>query len=96
MTHIEVTLLTRAGCHLCAVAQQELATVLTDYGLTAVEIDVDQAAHQGNPALRAEYGDRLPVVLVDGREHSYWEVDEVRLRIDLDRLIRVDGGRGEQ
>ena len=34
-------------------------------------------------ALRAEYGDRLPVVLLDGIEHSYWEVDEQRLRADL-------------
>ena len=34
-------------------------------------------------ALRAEFGDRLPVVLLDGREHSYWELDEPRLRADL-------------
>jgi hypothetical protein len=25
------------------------------------------------------------VVLLDGREHSYWEVDEPRLRADLRR-----------
>jgi hypothetical protein len=23
------------------------------------------------------------VILLDGREHSYWEVDEARLRADL-------------
>jgi hypothetical protein len=40
-------------------------------------------AAEGNPALRAEYGDRLPVVLLDGREHSYWDLDEPRLRADL-------------
>ena len=45
--------------------------------------DVDAEAAQGRPALRAEFGDRLPVVLLDGREHSYWEVDEPRLRADL-------------
>ena len=33
----------------------------------------------------AEFGDRLPVVLLDGAEHSYWEVDEPRLRADLTR-----------
>lgn len=36
-----------------------------------------------DPELRAEYGDRLPVILLDGREHGYWEVDEERLRDDL-------------
>ena len=33
--------------------------------------------------LRAEYGDRLPVVLVDDDEHSCWEVDDDELRADL-------------
>ncbi len=45
--------------------------------------DVDAAAAAGNSALRAEFGDRLPVVLLDGREHSYWDLDEPRLRADL-------------
>lgn len=58
----------------------ELADEL-DFDLSAT--DVDAAAATGDNALRAEYGDRLPVVLLDGREHSYWEVDEERLRADL-------------
>ena len=45
-----------------------------DFELTST--DVDAAAAAGNSALRAEFGDRLPVVLLDGREHSYWDVDE--------------------
>ena len=45
--------------------------------------DVDAAAAAGEPALRAEFGDRLPVVLLDGAEHSYWEVDEPQLRADV-------------
>ncbi|MDT5229450.1 MAG: hypothetical protein QOH94_3243, partial [Mycobacterium sp.] len=47
------------------------------------QTDVDAEAAKGDTALRAEYGDRLPVVLLDGREHSYWELDEPRLRKDL-------------
>ncbi|EOM77204.1 hypothetical protein Rrhod_1452 [Rhodococcus rhodnii LMG 5362] len=45
-------------------------------------VDVDEEA-SSRPGLRAEFGDRLPVVLVDGREHGYWEVDVERLRRDL-------------
>ena len=37
----------------------------------------------GDMLVRVEYGDRLPVVLLDGVEHSYWTVDEARLRADL-------------
>jgi hypothetical protein len=32
-----------------------------------------------------EYGDRLPVVLLDGAEHGYWKVEEERLIRDLGR-----------
>ena len=35
----------------------------------------------GIAALAASAG--MPVVLLDGLEHSYWEVDEPRLRADL-------------
>ena len=44
---------------------------------------MDAAATAGQSELRAEYGDRLPVVLLDGVEHSYWDVDVPRLRHDL-------------
>ncbi|AQA21570.1 hypothetical protein BTZ20_1201 [Rhodococcus sp. MTM3W5.2] len=53
-----------------------------EFGVELESVDVDVAAAT-DPELRAEYGDRLPVVLLDGREHSYWEVDEPRLRSDL-------------
>ncbi|GAA4486722.1 glutaredoxin family protein [Rhodococcus olei] len=77
-----ITLLTRAGCGSCAVAWEQLVPLCEEFGIPLESVDVDEAAAV-DPELRAEYGDRLPVVLLDGREHSYWEVDEVRLRSDL-------------
>ena len=71
-------LLTRAGCHLCEDAAATLAPIAAAASLTIVPVDVDV-----DPELRAEYGDRLPVVLLDGREHSYFTVDVRRLRRDL-------------
>lgn len=79
-----VTLMTREGCHACATAHEVLTAILADYGLTAQVLDVDRLAADGDPEPRAEYGDRVPVVLLDGVEHGYWEVDEPRLRADLD------------
>ena len=82
-TH-SVTLLTRAGCGLCGVALEQLRRVCGEFGIEPQTLDVDEAAAT-DPGLRAEYGDRLPVVLLDGREHSYFDVDETRLRADLTR-----------
>jgi hypothetical protein len=72
-------LLTRAGCHLCEEAAATLAQLAAEAGLeepASVDVDAD-------PDLQAEYGDRVPVVLLDGREHSYFSVDVPRLRRDL-------------
>ena len=74
-------LLTRAGCHLCEVAAETLARVGAEAGLEPVPVDVD-----ADDDLRAEYGDRVPVVLLDGREHSYFTVDVERLRRDLNLI----------
>jgi glutaredoxin len=82
-TH-SVTLLTRAGCGLCATALEQLRAICAEFGIEPGTVDVDEAADT-DPGLRAEYGDRLPVVLLDGREHSYFDVDETRLRADLKR-----------
>ncbi|OBG95263.1 hypothetical protein A5698_15655 [Mycobacterium sp. E136] len=78
-----VELLTRDGCTICTDAAARLAQLADELGFTLAVTDVDAAAKAGDPGLRAEFGDRLPVVLLDGREHSYWEIDEPRLRADL-------------
>jgi len=70
-----VTLLTRPGCHLCAEARTvvEAATIETGSPLTELNVDDD-------PELRAEYGDMVPVVLLDDVPHGYFHIDPARLR----------------
>ena len=78
MTEPRLQLLSREGCHLCATARETLLRLAAEVGEVPGEIDVDS-----DPELQAEYGDRVPVVLLDGREHSYFTVDVDRLRRDL-------------
>lgn len=70
-----VTLLTRAGCHLCDDAHDVLARIAAEAAAELVVTDVD-----ADPRLRAEYGDYVPVFLVDDIPHGYARVDEARLR----------------
>jgi glutaredoxin len=84
-TSRRVELLTRDGCSICAQVYARLAELAGELGFELSTTDVDAAARAGNPGLRAEFGDRLPVILLDGREHGYWDVDEPRLRADLAR-----------
>ena len=77
-----ITLLTRADCHLCDAAREALDRVAARTGEPWVEVDVATDLE-----LERDYGDRLPVVLLDGKEHGYWRVEE-------DRLVRDLGQRG--
>jgi glutaredoxin len=78
-----VTLVTRAGCHLCQAAETTLRRLRDALGYGYAELDVD-----ADPALLAEYSDRVPVILIDGREHGYWRVEEPRLRKALAQPVR--------
>ncbi|WP_197717214.1 glutaredoxin family protein [Glycomyces terrestris] len=73
-----LTLLTTRDCHLCGEARAALDLVKERTGEEWSEIDV-----AGDAALARDYGDRLPVLLLDGREHGYWDVDVPRLLRDL-------------
>jgi hypothetical protein len=73
-----LTLLSRPGCHLCEVAKQAMDRVTEATGQAWREVDIT-----GDLELEREYGDRLPVILLDGREHGYWRVEEDRLLRDL-------------
>jgi hypothetical protein len=66
----QVTLITRAGCHLCDEARSVVVAVCLPRGIPIDELDVD-----ADPQLRAEYGDLVPVVLVNGREHAHFRVE---------------------
>jgi glutaredoxin len=70
-----VTLISRVGCHLCGSAETTLRRLAAELGFSYEELDVD-----AEPMRRAEYSDRVPVVLIDGREHGYWRVEQARFR----------------
>jgi hypothetical protein len=70
-----VTFVTRSGCHLCEVAEPLVRAAAADAGVRFERRDVDASA-----ADLAAWSDKVPVVLLDGREHAYWTVDERALR----------------
>jgi glutaredoxin len=72
-----VTLISRDGCHLCEQAEATLDRIAPGQW-TRVDVDSDIE-------LERDYGDRVPVVLLDGAEHGYWRVEEARLLRDLAR-----------
>ena len=73
-----ITLIGKAGCHLCDAARETVAKVAAELGVGWVEHDIND-----DPRLKEDYWDTIPVTLVDGRPHDFWKVDENRLRAAL-------------
>jgi Glutaredoxin-like domain (DUF836) len=73
-----ITLLSRPGCHLCDDARTIIARVAADLGVSWTERDITQSADDMH-----EYGEMIPVILIDGIQHDFWRVDERRLRTAL-------------
>ncbi|SHN22045.1 Glutaredoxin-like domain [Actinacidiphila paucisporea] len=70
-----VTLIGKPGCHLCDEARAVVAEVAAATGAVVVEQDITQDAE-----LHRRYWEQIPVVLVDGEQHTFWRVDPARLR----------------
>ncbi|MFC9848519.1 glutaredoxin family protein [Streptomyces sp. NPDC060223] len=70
-----VTLIRKPGCHLCDDAQEVVARVCGELGVVWEQKDIST-----DEALYREYWEQIPVVLVDGAQHTFWRVNEERLR----------------
>jgi glutaredoxin len=79
-----VTLITRQDCHLCADASATMIRLAAELGFAYAERDVDTDAGLTDRE-RFEFGDHVPVILIDGKEHGYWRVEEPRFRRALNR-----------
>ncbi|MGW5330644.1 glutaredoxin family protein [Streptomyces sp. NPDC004014] len=73
-----VTLIRKPGCHLCDDAQAVVEKVCGELGVPWEQKDITQ-----DPRLHDQYWEQIPVVLVDGSQHTFWRVDEARLRREL-------------
>ncbi|MEU9173740.1 glutaredoxin family protein [Streptomyces sp. NPDC048420] len=70
-----VTLIRKPGCHLCDDAQSVIEKVCGDLG-----VPWEQKSIEEDPQLHDQYWEQIPVVLVDGEQHTFWRVNEDRLR----------------
>jgi glutaredoxin len=77
-----LTVYGKPGCHLCDDARVAVREVLAGRDVRLREVDVTL-----DPLLERRYGERIPVVALDGEELFEYAVDPDALR---DRLDRVD------
>jgi hypothetical protein len=76
-----VTLYAKPGCHLCDDARAAVERVRAEVPFDLEEVDISL-----DPVLHRRYGERIPVLTVEGEELFDYVVDEPVLRGRLDRV----------
>ena len=74
-----VEIMVREGCGSCVRVAGEVQGVVDKHDALMRTVDVDT-----DPELAAEFGDRVPVVVIDGEEFACWEVDLHELEAELE------------
>lgn len=72
---MRVLIYSKPGCTLCDKAEVIISEICHELGegYEVIDISVD-------PKLMKEYGEQIPVVFVDGKQHDFWTVNPDRLR----------------
>ncbi|MFK0258002.1 glutaredoxin family protein [Streptomyces sp. NPDC090445] len=70
-----VTLVGKPGCHLCDDAEAVVGQVCAEVGAPWEKKDITQ-----DEELYRRHWEQIPVVLIDGEQHTFWRVNPDRLR----------------
>jgi hypothetical protein len=76
-----LTLYGKPGCHLCEGARAVVLAVSERRGVELIEVDVTL-----DPVLEGRYGERIPVLALDGEELFEFHVDREALARRLDKV----------
>lgn len=73
-----LTIISKPDCHLCDVAREIVDLVVAER--PDGDVDVEELSIADDPALSAQWWEKIPVVLIDDRLHAHWRLDAARLR----------------
>ena len=73
-----VELMVRPTCGSCKRVKEQITPVIQEAG---AQLEVRNV--EGSRELEMEFGDRVPVVVIDGEEVACWEVDNEELAAEL-------------
>lgn len=77
----EITLYTREGCHLCEEAKAAILPLVSEFGATLREVDIDD-----DPILHDRYTNDVPVIFLGSKMVAQHRLDPAQLRRQLQQL----------
>lgn len=90
---IQLTLIGKPGCHLCDTAREAIDGVLFEFRAANQNalIELEEINILENQELQLKYSEEIPVLLIDGKMHNYWRIDEERLMRALYAKLKAQG-----
>jgi hypothetical protein len=87
--NIELTLIAKPGCHLCDDAELAIERVVTPFlaANPSTSIEMKKLNILDDAELAARYSEEIPVLLINGKVHNYWRIDEERFAAALNALV---------
>ncbi len=76
-----VTLYSRSNCHLCDVAMETLTNLQGE-----LKFEIEKLLIDGDAELETKYGEQVPVILINGKQHDFFRVDPERFRKAINSL----------
>ena len=73
----KVTVYSRSGCHLCEIAIDRIKSTMNE-----LKFELDIKLIDDDLKLQEEYGEQVPVILIEDKVHDYW-------RVDLERFTKA-------
>ena len=73
----KVTVYSRSGCHLCEIAIDRIKSTMDE-----LKFELDIKLIDDDLKLQEEYGEQVPVILIEDKVHDYW-------RVDLERFTKA-------
>lgn len=73
----KVTVFSRTGCHLCEIAIDKINSLKDE-----LNFDLEIKLIDADVELEKEFGEQVPVIMIDNKIHDYW-------RVDLDRFSKA-------
>ena len=73
----KVTVYSRSGCHLCEIAIDRIKSTMDN-----LKFELDIKLIDDDLKLQEEYGEQVPVILIEDKVHDYW-------RVDLERFTKA-------
>lgn len=85
---VAITLLSKPGCHLCDDARAVIERGRSSLSEKNIDTTLDEIDILQDEQLARLHAEEIPVVLLDGRRHAIWRVDEDRLTAAIEKAAR--------